>query len=96
MNDASAVWSENVTVNGFNACVLVAGRHFFDSLYPPNVNWVAFQKGVIIPDLLNGGIIELPTWETGSQCAFISLNVCLLKYNKCCANKICFSKFTFV
>ncbi|XP_065664018.1 uncharacterized protein LOC100210520 isoform X3 [Hydra vulgaris] len=68
IHDASTVWSENVTVNSFRACVLVAGRHFFDNLPSPNVYWGVLQKRLFTSDLIEGGIINLPTWETGSQC----------------------------
>ncbi|XP_065683052.1 uncharacterized protein LOC100210520 isoform X2 [Hydra vulgaris] len=72
IHDASAVWSENVTVNSFRACVLVAGRHFFDNLPSPNVYWGVFQKSIFTPGIIEGGIINLPTWETGSQCFSLS------------------------
>ena len=32
--EGAAVWSENVTTFGFNACVIVAGRHFLGQYQP--------------------------------------------------------------
>ena len=68
--EGAAAWSENVTTFGFNACVLVAGRHFFGGVPNPTVFWMAYQKGLIVSSegQLMGGSIEIPTWSSGSKC----------------------------
>lgn len=72
VNDASASWSEDVTTSGFKACVMVAGRHFFDNLDAPSVHWVAYQRGVMpIDGGLEVGTVNMKTWYTGSRCQFI-------------------------
>lgn len=73
-NDATASWTENVQHNRFKACVMVAGRHFFDNLDAPSVHWVAYQSGVATGhDLVEVGAVQMKTWYTGSRCQFIRL-----------------------
>ena len=70
-HDASASWSEQVTVNGFKACVLIAGRHFFYHVdTAPSVHWMAYQN---IP--MEMGVVNMATWYTGSRCVWISPKV---------------------
>ena len=77
-HEASASWSEDVSVNGFKACVLVAGRHFFENMDPPSVHWVAYQSEVAnTTDDLEVGTVNMKTWYTGSRCHFIKLKVCI-------------------
>ena len=69
-NDASASWSEDVSVNGFKACVLVAGRHLdSDFKSPPSVHWMVFQEEMFDGNLYIGSqTFTLDTWYTGTQC----------------------------
>ena len=75
VHDATASWSEQVSVNGFKACVMVAGRHFTNDIGKrPNLYWVAYQVAVIknAEPRLQGGVVDLPTWYTGSRCVSLS------------------------
>uniref|UniRef100_A0A7M5WI73 Uncharacterized protein n=1 Tax=Clytia hemisphaerica TaxID=252671 RepID=A0A7M5WI73_9CNID len=67
MKEASAAWSEDVTINGFKACIMVAGRHLHSEFdYPPSVHWTVFQKEYS-PGKYSGSVM-LDTWYTGTQC----------------------------
>lgn len=68
--EGSGAWSENVTIYGFTACVLVAGRHFSGGVPTPTVFWMAYQRGLIIPSngKLMGGSIVMNPWYSGSRC----------------------------
>ncbi|XP_066922095.1 uncharacterized protein [Clytia hemisphaerica] len=45
MKEASTAWSEDVTINGFKACIMVPGRHLHSEFdYPTSVHWTVFQK----------------------------------------------------
>ncbi|XP_057295079.1 uncharacterized protein LOC130623591 isoform X2 [Hydractinia symbiolongicarpus] len=67
-HDATASWSENISNKGFKACVMVAGRHFFDSFdHNPSIHWTAYQDGLAGPDI-ELGVINMTTWHTGSRC----------------------------
>lgn len=69
-HDAAASWSEDVTRNGFKACVLVAGRHYFSTIkQKPYVHWYAYQLGVVHKSHgVAAGVIDISTWYTGSKC----------------------------
>ena len=68
--EGAAAWSENATTFGFNACVLVAGRHFLGIAPTPTVFWMAYQKGLMASSegQLTGGSIDMPSWFSGSRC----------------------------
>ena len=68
--EGAAVWGENVTTSGFNACVLVAGRKFLGGALAPTVFWMAYQKGLLNSSegQLIGGFIDIPSWFSGSTC----------------------------
>ena len=72
-NAASATWSENVSKDGFKACVLVAGRHVNSDFKPtPSVHWIVFQKKIFdkVPNIKTG-TTTLDTWYTGTQCKIV-------------------------
>jgi len=79
--EAAASWSENVTANGFKACVLVAGRLLSSGLkIPPSIHWAAlnfdedyFNGAFIESGIVESGIVELPTWYTGTLCQNVSV-----------------------
>ena len=73
-NDASASWSEDVSTNGFKACVLVAGRHMnSDFKKMPSVHWSVFQKQMFDGvNNINVGSTTLDTWYTGTQCKVVN------------------------
>jgi len=73
VHEASASWTEDVTVKGFRACVMVAGRHFFEQYPEPSVNWVAYQTPyhANMGDQVLGGMVDMPTWYTGSRCVTV-------------------------
>ena len=75
-NDASASWSEDVSVNGFKACVVVAGRHFNSEFKsPPSVHWIVLQdKFLKDRKAITLGSTVLDTWYTGTQCETIHFN----------------------
>lgn len=84
LHDATASWSENIRKDGFTACVLVAGRHFFGlNGARPSVHWVAYQVGSPPTDDLESGVVHLDTWYTGSRCQTLNLTVscCYIKEN---------------
>ena len=68
--EGAAVWSENVTTFGFNACVIVAGRHFLGTAPTPTVFWFAYQEAVLVSSegQFVGGSIDIPSWFSGSKC----------------------------
>ena len=68
--EGAAVWSENVTTSGFNACVLVAGRKFLGGVVAPSVFWMAYQNALLNSSegQLTGGSINMPSWFSGSTC----------------------------
>lgn len=76
-HDASTSWSENVTLQGFRACVLVSGRYaYLDFHSPPSVYWVVFN---LKKDYFNSsanvqnGILALNSfYTTASQCKNIT------------------------
>ena len=72
-NDASAIWSEDVSRNGFKACVLVAGRHQnSDFKSKPIVHWSVFQRQMFDKDdSIKVGSMTLDTWYTGTQCKVV-------------------------
>jgi len=75
--EASASWSENVTVHGFKACVLVAGRHFSsDFKIPPSIHWTAhnFNADYLRRFGIESGVAKFPKWYTGTMCQNITLN----------------------
>ena len=76
-HDATASWSEEVSINGFKACVMVAGRHFFGIADKPGVHWIAYQVRLrnAARGALEGGVVTLKNWYTGSKCAFIMVKV---------------------
>ena len=74
-HDATASWSEEVSINGFKACVMVAGRHFHGIVDKPGVHWIAYQVGLTKHMLIEGGVVNLATWYTGSRCHYISVKV---------------------
>ena len=69
---ASAVWSEDVSHQGFRACVLVSGRVLHEDLQPPSVHWSVFRKEFFSGDEdepnIRLGSVHLDTWSTGTQC----------------------------
>ena len=69
---ASAVWSEDVSHQGFRACVLVSGRFLHEDLQPPSVHWSVFRKEFFSGDNdepnIRVGSVHLDTWSTGTQC----------------------------
>ena len=72
-NDASATWSENVSKDGFKACVLVAGRHVnSDFKQTPSVHWIVFQREMFntVKNIYVGST-TLDTWYTGTQCKIV-------------------------
>ena len=72
-NDASATWSENVSKDGFKACVLVAGRHVnSDFKSTPSVHWIVFQREMFntVKNIYVGST-TLDTWYTGTQCKIV-------------------------
>ena len=75
-NEASASWSENVSVNGFKACVVVAGRHLnSDFKFLPSVHWVVLQDEFLKNrEPIALGTTVLDTWYTGTQCKNIHFN----------------------
>ena len=72
-NEASATWSEDVSKNGFKACVLVAGRHLnSDFKKLPSVHWSVFQKQMFDSvSSIKVGSTTLDTWYTGTQCKVV-------------------------
>ena len=87
-HDVSAAWSENVTSEGFRACVLVAGRHFFTNGWTnktPSIQWIAYQTAFVNESegALESGTVDLQTWYTGSRCAVIDLHVSIIAYIQC-------------
>lgn len=76
LHDASAVWSENVSTEGFKACILIARRRFASNFKgkSPNVHWQAFQEEFFYSTLdIQVGSIVMDTWYTGTQCKNITL-----------------------
>ena len=73
VNDASASWSEDVSTNGFKACVLVAGRHQkSDFMLKPFIHWFVFQEKLFETSKnITAGSTTLDTWYTGTQCKII-------------------------
>ena len=73
-NDASATWSEDVSTNGFKACVLVAGRYQnSDFKSKPFVHWSVFQEKMFENSKeITAGSTTLDTWYTGTQCKVIN------------------------
>jgi len=73
VHPASAVWSENVTIdengNGrFRVCVMVAGAKL---PYMPKVNWIAhqvFYHHAHQPNYILAGSVTLDPWYAGSRC----------------------------
>ena len=77
-NDATAVWSEEVTKDGFKGCVMVAGRHYFGGFVTkPSIHWLVYQEEFIKGDntYLEGGILDMKTWYTGGRCVKPVLSV---------------------
>jgi len=73
-HNASTSWSQNITLHGFKACVLVSGSHAnSDFQSPPTVHWVVFnfRDGFFKNSNIRSGVVKLDTWYTGSQCKTI-------------------------
>ena len=72
-NSSSTSWSQNVTLSGFKACVLVAGNHTLSDL-TPIVHWVVFnfRDDFFRNSKVRSGIAKLGTWYTGTQCKKIA------------------------
>jgi len=71
-HDASTSWSQNATLEGFRACVLVSGRHTYSDFHsPPFVHWAVFnfRDGFFNKsENIKNGIFRFDTWYSGSQC----------------------------
>ena len=71
-HDASTNWSQNITIEGFRACVLVAGRHAHsDFKSAPTVHWAVFnfRDGFFNKsENVRNGIFKFDTWYSGSLC----------------------------
>ena len=88
IHDATASWSENVRRDGFTACALVAGRHFFGLADTPSVHWVAYQAGVESMKYgMESGVIVMDTWYTGARCQEIKMKVCMLFIPNCVSSQ---------
>ena len=81
-HNAAAVWSEDVTKQGFTACAIVSGRGYDDNNKavndPPSIHWMAYQsQGLyeVSSGKLEGDTIMMPVWYTGSRCVDINLKV---------------------
>jgi len=73
--NASTSWSQNITLHGFKACVLVSGSHAnsdFKSL--PTAHWMVFnfRENYFRNTNVKSGISKLDTWYRGSQCKTIA------------------------
>ncbi|XP_057294911.1 uncharacterized protein LOC130623439 isoform X2 [Hydractinia symbiolongicarpus] len=73
-HDATASWTEAISIRGFKACVMVAGRHYFGRFdRNPSVHWIAHQNGFSGGSgYWDSGVVNMPTWYTGSRCVSIS------------------------
>jgi len=63
VHDASTSWVEDVTGNGFKACVLEAGRR--DLAAAPYINWFAYQGKM---EGISADVIEVGDWMSGTHC----------------------------
>ena len=73
MKEASATWSEDVTINGFKACIMVANRHLhseFENL--PSIHWTVFQSEFFSnDDHIKSGLTWLNPLKRSTQCKII-------------------------
>ena len=76
IHGATAAWTENVTREGFLACVRVTMNVMFLSDIPL-LEWLAFQINVRYRTggVLDGGMYSLMAFTSGSRCTNISLPV---------------------
>ena len=67
------MFSTKYSSGGFTACAVITGRK--GQPYPSNIkfNWVVAQDGVVKADqgAMDIGVVQMPTWSTGSRCASI-------------------------
>lgn len=68
-----AMFSTNYRSDGFTVCAAITGRRNFPLSSGIRYNWVAAQDGITKgdPGAMDIGMVEMPTWSTGSRCVFI-------------------------
>ena len=71
-NNVSSAWSEEVSKNGFKACVLVVEYLKTNFQSKPTIHWSVFQKQMFEKAKnIETGSMTLDTWYTGTQCKVI-------------------------
>ena len=71
-NNVSSAWSEDVTRNGFKACVLVVEYLKTNFKSKPTIHWSVFQKQMFDKvKNINIGSTTFDTWYNGTQCKVV-------------------------
>ena len=70
-----AMFSTNYRSDGFTVCAAITGRKNLPLSSGIAYHWVAAQDGIIKadPGAMDIGVVEMPTWSTGSRCVFINV-----------------------
>ena len=90
IHGASAAWTENVTREGFMACVRVTINVVFLSDVPL-LDWLAFQINLKYRTggVMDGGMYSMTSFTSGSYCTNVSIPVSQQLFPRVKKNRVC-------